>query len=131
MQYLILTRTKLLIINTKTAYILFYHAEFLSIHFKLRKYQRVIGTIIASQLQSSIKNILESHGVFGNNIDHGMQYIENKILARIRSEAPFLVDILENARKTQIGVLSFFSIKTVLPIKFHFSKVRNSYLESL
>ena len=99
---------------------LLYHAEFLSIHFKLTKYQTLIGTIIASQLQSSIrKNLSDAQEVFGNNIDQGMQYIENKKLARIRREAPFLVDILENARKTQIGIFSFFSIKTVLSIKFY------------
>jgi hypothetical protein len=89
----------------------------LSIHFKLTQYQAVIGTITANQLQSSIRNTATIHSHLARSNDQGTQYIENKKQDKIIRNAPFLVEILENARKTQRGTFSFFSIVIFLALK--------------
>jgi len=49
------------------------HAEWLSAHLRLSQYQTVMGTIIANQLQSSIRNTVLSQAWFGDSVDHGAQ----------------------------------------------------------
>jgi len=49
------------------------HTELLSTHFKLSQYQKVMGNIIAAQLQSSIRNTLDIQGAPVNRLGQGIQ----------------------------------------------------------
>jgi hypothetical protein len=48
------------------------HPEFRSTHLKLNQYQSMIGAIIAIQLQSSIRNTVETQPLSANNNGQGM-----------------------------------------------------------
>ena len=49
------------------------HPEFRSTHFRLNQYQTMMGAIIAIQLQSSIRNTVETQPASAKNKAQGMQ----------------------------------------------------------
>ena len=92
--------------------------EWLSTHFRLSQYQIMIGTIMEIQLQSSIINTFTIQSLPVNNSDQGMQYTEKATHDQMSINAPFLLGILENARKTHRGILSVLSITQLLSFSF-------------